>query len=90
MRHRATLAAAAAMLAGCAPPGPAVIPAPEGPAAPHREVTVRDIHSYARPEQARVTHVDLDLRTDFAAKRISGTAGCAPVAGRAAWASHST
>jgi aminopeptidase N len=34
----------------------------------------RDIHSYARPEQARVTHVELDLRTDFAAKRLSGTA----------------
>ncbi len=34
----------------------------------------RDIHSFARPEEARVTHVDLDLRTDFAAKTLSGTA----------------
>ena len=35
---------------------------------------VRDIHSYARPEIARVTHVDLDLDADFAAKTLSGTA----------------
>ncbi|TMJ11755.1 MAG: M1 family metallopeptidase [Alphaproteobacteria bacterium] len=34
----------------------------------------KDIHSYARPAEARVTHVALDLRTDFEAKRIGGTA----------------
>ena len=34
----------------------------------------RDIHSYARPLEARVTHVALDLDVDFAAKRIGGTA----------------
>jgi aminopeptidase N len=33
-----------------------------------------DPHSYARPLEARVTHVDLDLRFDFAAKAVSGTA----------------
>jgi aminopeptidase N len=33
-----------------------------------------DIHSYARPAEARVTHVALDLRADFAAERIAGTA----------------
>jgi len=33
-----------------------------------------DIHSYARPLEARVTHLDLDLAVDFAAKRIGGTA----------------
>ena len=32
----------------------------------------RDIHSFARPEEARVTHVALDLRADFAAKTLSG------------------
>lgn len=37
-------------------------------------VDFRDIHSYARPAEARVTHVSLDLAADFAAKRISGTA----------------
>ena len=34
----------------------------------------RDVHSYAQPEEARVTHVSLDLTPDFATKRISGTA----------------
>ena len=34
----------------------------------------RDVQSYARPLEARVTHVALDLRADFAAKRIAGTA----------------
>jgi leukotriene-A4 hydrolase len=32
----------------------------------------RDIHSYARPNEARVTHVALDLHADFAAKTLSG------------------
>lgn len=35
---------------------------------------VRDVHSHARPEIARVTHVDLDLTADFAAKSLAGTA----------------
>ena len=34
----------------------------------------RDIHSFARPEIARVTHVALDLALDFAARRVGGTA----------------
>ena len=34
----------------------------------------RDVHSYARPDEARVTHVSLDLVPDFAARRIAGTA----------------
>jgi leukotriene-A4 hydrolase len=34
----------------------------------------KDIHSYARPAEARVTHVALDLKADFEAKRIGGTA----------------
>jgi aminopeptidase N len=33
-----------------------------------------DIHSYAKPLEARVIHLDLDLAVDFAAKRIGGTA----------------
>lgn len=33
-----------------------------------------DPHSYARPNEARVTHVSLDLAPDFAARRITGTA----------------
>jgi aminopeptidase N len=34
----------------------------------------RDVHSYARPLEARVTNVDLDLALDFQAKRVGGTA----------------
>ena len=34
----------------------------------------KDPHSYARPLEARVTHVDLDLDLDFATKRVGGTA----------------
>ena len=33
-----------------------------------------DVHSYARPAEARVTHVALDLDADFDAKQLSGTA----------------
>lgn len=34
----------------------------------------RDMHTAARPEEARVTHVALDLTADFAARTLSGTA----------------
>ena len=34
----------------------------------------RDIHSFARPLEARVHHIALDLDVDFDAKRVSGTA----------------
>jgi leukotriene-A4 hydrolase len=33
-----------------------------------------DAHSYARPDEARVTHVALDLTVDFAARVLRGTA----------------
>ena len=33
-----------------------------------------DVHSFARPLEARVTHVALDLNVDFDTKRIAGTA----------------
>lgn len=33
-----------------------------------------DVHSHARPLEARVTHLALDLTVDFAAKRIGGLA----------------
>jgi leukotriene-A4 hydrolase len=35
---------------------------------------VADPHSFARPTEARVTHVALDLRADFAARQLIGTA----------------
>jgi hypothetical protein len=34
----------------------------------------RDIHSYAQPLVARVTHIDLDLTADFAGEKMTGTA----------------
>ena len=33
-----------------------------------------DDHSYARPQEARVHHVDLDLTADFVARQLKGTA----------------
>jgi leukotriene-A4 hydrolase len=33
-----------------------------------------DTHSFARPSEARVTHVALDLRADFSARTLAGTA----------------
>jgi leukotriene-A4 hydrolase len=33
-----------------------------------------DAHSHARPHEARVTHVALDLKADFAARRMEGSA----------------
>jgi leukotriene-A4 hydrolase len=36
--------------------------------------TATDTHSFARPSEARVTHVALDLHADFGAKTLSGTA----------------
>lgn len=81
--------AAAALMSGCAglsippsgaPTPPATTDAPPEPepgqqAQAARPVEwVRDVHSYARPEIARVTHVDLDLTADFAAKSLAGTA----------------
>ncbi|MBX9575471.1 MAG: M1 family metallopeptidase [Caulobacteraceae bacterium] len=70
--------ACAVAVSGCAQMG-AMMPSatPEAPAAvaPARPIQwVRDVHSYARPEIARVTHVDLNLTTDFTAKSLSGTA----------------
>jgi leukotriene-A4 hydrolase len=36
--------------------------------------TPLDKHSYAKPDQARVRHIDLDLKVDFASQSLSGTA----------------
>ncbi|HEY0151685.1 MAG TPA: M1 family metallopeptidase [Longimicrobium sp.] len=79
LMNRAALACIGA-LAACAPaavppaadPAPAAAPAPAAPTTTAADT--RDIHSFARPEEARVTNVELDLRADFAAKRLAGTA----------------
>lgn len=58
-------AAAAPVLAQTAPPPvPAILMTPEA----------HDIHSYAQPLVARVTHVDLDLTADFAGQKMTGAA----------------
>ena len=60
-------AAAVPALAQAAPAKPMVAPLSTASDA-------TDIHSYAKPKIARVTHVDLDLTADFAGKKMVGTA----------------
>ncbi len=67
----AALMAALAMGACAELPGMSAAPTPSATAPVQY---VRDIHSYARPEIARVTHVDLDLTADFERKVLTGTA----------------
>lgn len=71
---RSLLFAALAVVAACSPGGDP--PRREGPsvAAILDTPEAKDSYSYARPLEARVTHVALDLVADFAAKRIGGTA----------------
>ncbi|MEH6697460.1 MAG: M1 family metallopeptidase [Brevundimonas sp.] len=42
--------------------------------APAQVQWVRDVHSHARPEIARVHHVDLNLKADFDRRMLAGTA----------------
>lgn len=71
-----TALGACAQLGGLMPGGSDVTPPPAAPVtpAPAPVEYVRDIHSHARPEIARVHHVDLDLTADFDAKVLTGTA----------------
>ncbi|QBX37122.1 M1 family peptidase [Brevundimonas sp. S30B] len=62
----------AAALSACAPTTGASPMIP--PVAAQPIEYVRDVHSHARPEIARVVHVDLDLDADFQAKTLSGRA----------------
>ncbi|HEU4556952.1 MAG TPA: hypothetical protein VFS20_03845, partial [Longimicrobium sp.] len=85
MHSRIPLAALACAVAACTPaatpaPAPQPQPVPAGSATSAAQTpapavqAARDIHSFARPEVARVTHVDLDLHADFGAKMLTGTA----------------
>jgi len=60
----AALPAIAQVPSKAAPPVPAILKTPEA----------RDIHSYAQPLVARVTHVDLDLTADFKTQQMKGKA----------------
>jgi leukotriene-A4 hydrolase len=64
------------VLLSCGPrPEPATQEAPAIRAPVLLTPDARDIHSYADPAVARVTHVDLDLTADFATRTFAGTAG---------------
>jgi aminopeptidase N len=55
----------------------AAAPAAARPDAPSPILTTPEAHdalSYAKPQVARVTHVDLDLKVDFATRTVAGTA----------------
>ncbi|MFL5382600.1 MAG: M1 family metallopeptidase [Longimicrobiaceae bacterium] len=70
---------ASCAVAACTPPPPPTsapppMPLRETPTPPPMTLLPRDVHSFARPNEARVTHVELDLTTDFGAKRLGGTA----------------
>ena len=89
MRSRILAPLAAASLGALAACGPTAVSEPPAPAPapraapvaatmpatrPAQTAPVRDIHSFARPEVARVTHVDLDLHADFGERKLTGTA----------------
>ena len=75
---RAAIFAATALLAACqmADQGnsaqPAMQPASVAPILSTADA--KDVHSYARPLEARVTHLALNVGVDFTARRIGGTA----------------
>ena len=50
------------------------VAAPDAPSPILTTPEARDVLTYAQPQVARVTHVDLDLTADFAAKTMRGTA----------------
>jgi len=53
---------------------PTAIAAPDAPSSILTSPDAKDVLSYARPEIARVTHVDLDLTADFKAHVMRGIA----------------
>ena len=70
---RVSLFALVLALAACRT-GDAPTPEASGATAAETAALPKDVHSYARPEEARVTHVALDLDADFQAKQLAGTA----------------
>ncbi|HEV7633443.1 MAG TPA: M1 family metallopeptidase [Steroidobacteraceae bacterium] len=76
--HIVALGAVLLLFGACTPKSPpaasAVLPSPRAIAPVLLTPEARDIHSYAQPAIARVTHVDLDLTADFVAHRFAGTA----------------
>ena len=74
---RAAILAALSLLASCraAEQDNTAEPAAASAIAPILATAdARDVHSYARPLEARVHHVALDLAVDFETRRVGGTA----------------
>jgi len=67
--RRSAFVAGFAAIAACSNP-----PAERATDAPAVAADAVDIHSFARPADARVTHVALDLRADMQAHELRGTA----------------
>jgi leukotriene-A4 hydrolase len=75
---RRLLAALVLVLAACrqettVPATPAAAPV-AAPSISTAQPSAQDPHTYARPEEARVEHITLDLSVDFAKKQLHGTA----------------
>ncbi|HEX8531229.1 MAG TPA: aminopeptidase, partial [Cytophagales bacterium] len=47
---------------------------------PDTGLVIRDVHSFARPEEATVKHLSLDLTVDFSSQTLSGRATLAVAA----------
>ena len=77
MLRTITAAFAALLLISCRSEAPPVEPSDSaGQVAPILDTPdAVDAHSYAKPLEARVANVDLDLALDFEAKRVNGVAG---------------
>lgn len=73
IRQLLVSAAAASLLAACSSLAPEAAPTPPAAEAPMVQL-VQDIHSFARPNEARVTDVAVDLVADFERRVLSGTA----------------
>jgi aminopeptidase N len=66
------LAAVIALAAASSACGRTIEEQEERPARQPSTSQERDIHSFARPQEARVTHVALDLTADFTARTLGG------------------
>src|SRR5687768_12196177 len=62
-----------AVVAGLLPACATTTTTPSSPTPQAPEPAVPDVHSHARPDEARVTHIDLELRPDFTSRTLAGT-----------------
>lgn len=77
--HLKAIAMSVGLLAGCSQPEQVVTQSEPAEAQPIAEqqskIEVgRDYHSFANPEQIKVSHLELDITADFAARILSGEA----------------